>query len=178
MADKDALHALQTRLAERMEQVRSDQPGRSWLAVRCGGMGVLLPLSQAGEIFEPAAIVSVPHTQPWFIGVVNHRGAICTVVDFACWLGLSEADARLRRAEHHRLVGLNPALGVNGALSIDRLDGLRHESEMTLVDPPPDGAPARPDFAARRWRDVDGGQWQEVDLVELARNAQFLTVAG
>ena len=37
MANKQALRDLQTRLAERMQQVRTETPGVSWLAVDCAG---------------------------------------------------------------------------------------------------------------------------------------------
>ena len=50
MANKQALRDLQTRLAERMQQVRTEQPGVSWLAVDCAGQGLLIALHQAGEI--------------------------------------------------------------------------------------------------------------------------------
>ena len=70
MANKQALRDLQTRLAERMQQVRTETPGVSWLAVDCAGQGLLLSLKQAGEIFDLGPLVAVPHTQPWLAGVV------------------------------------------------------------------------------------------------------------
>ena len=91
MANKQALRDLQTRLAERMQQVRTEQPGQSWLAVDCAGQGLLLALRQAGEISSPGALVPVPHTQPWLAGVVNLRGGVCTVIDLAAFLGLCSA---------------------------------------------------------------------------------------
>ena len=57
MANKQSLRDLQTRLAERMQQVRTEQPGQSWLAVDCAGQGLLLALRQAGEISSPGALV-------------------------------------------------------------------------------------------------------------------------
>ena len=69
-------------------QVRNETPGVSWLAVDCGGQGLLLALRQAGEISDLGALVPVPHTQPWLAGVVNLRGGVFTVVDLARFLGL------------------------------------------------------------------------------------------
>lgn len=174
MSDNEALRALQTRLAERIQQVREVQPGRSWLAVSCAGLGLLLPLPQAGEIFDQGELLPVPHTQPWFSGVVNHRGNVCAVVDFARFLGLPEAaDALTGRP---RLVALNEALGAQAALRVDRLDGLRHEADLTLVES--DDNAAQPAFAPARWRDAQGREWQEINLAELARHGQFLAIAG
>jgi twitching motility protein PilI len=176
MADQDALRALQSRLAERMAQVRSEVPALSWLAVSCAGLGVLLPLKQSGEIFKLGPVVPVPHTLPWFLGVLNHRGSICTVVDFARFLGLRGPGDAPAAAEQPRLVALNASLGVNCALLVDRLEGLRHEADLQ-ADESDDNAP-RPAFASARWRDSAGRRWQEINLAELARQAQFLAVAS
>lgn len=188
MANKQALRDLQTRLAERMQQVRNEEPGVSWLAVDCAGCGLLFALRQAGEIFSLASVLPVPHTQPWLSGVVNLRGGVCTVVDLAAFLGLRSATpAGLAQA---RLVAFNAALEVNGALLVDRLEGLRHAVDMQAVDESADnGGPARageaihapgpkPSFALTRWRDAAGRVWQEIDLAELARLPQFLAVTG
>lgn len=176
MADKDALRALQTRLAERMQQVRGETPRLSWLAVSCAGLGLLLPLQQAGEIFSLAPVLPVPHTQPWFAGVVNHRGNICTVVDMARFLGLRAADETSPGPDQARLIALNQAMAVNCALLVDRLEGLRHEVDMTSLDPGDNAL--RPAFARECWRDAAGRVWQELNLAELTRHPQFLTIAG
>ena len=173
MANKQALRDLQTRLAERMQQVRTEQPGQSWLAVDCAGQGLLLALRQAGEISSPGALVPVPHTQPWLAGVVNLRGGVCTVIDLAAFLGLRIAAVPARA----RLVAFNTALGVNGALLVDRLEGLRHAADLRREDDCADNA-ARPAFAPARWRDAAGRVWQEIDLAELAGLPQFLAVTG
>jgi twitching motility protein PilI len=48
MANKEALRALQQRLASRLQAVRQQAPARSWLAVEIAGHGFLLPLHQSG----------------------------------------------------------------------------------------------------------------------------------
>ena len=175
MANKQALRDLQTRLAERMKQVRTETPGVSWLAVDCAGQGLLLSLKQAGEIFDLGPVLPVPHTQPWLAGVVNLRGGVCTVVDLARFLGLREgAPAAQGQA---RLVAFNAALGLNGALLIDRLEGLRHAADLRADDESTDNAP-RPDFALARWRDAAGRWWQEIDLAALAQSPQFLAITA
>ena len=176
MADKDALRALQTRLAERLQQVRDEKAGLSWLAIDCAGLGLLVPLTQAGEIFDLGTLLPVPHTQPWFLGVVNHRGGICTVVDFAGFLGLRVSGDAHAHLEEARLLTMNAGLGVNCALLVDRLEGLRHEADLYPAES--DDNDAMPGLAQARWRDATGRVWQEINLAELARQAQFLAVAG
>lgn len=182
MAKTDALLALQTRLAERLQQVRNEPTRQSWLAVDVGGQGMLFPLQEAGEIFNASAMVPVPHTQPWFGGVVNLRGGVCTVVDLAAFLGLRERCPVPRPASSW-LVAFNTTLGVNGALLVDRLEGLRHATDMvadsTQDEDPAQAALARQTgFASGRWQDGQGRQWQEISLAGLARQAQFLAITG
>ena len=175
MANKQALRELQTRLAGRMQQVRSETPGVSWLAVDCAGQGLLLSLQQAGEIFDVGSVLPVPHTQPWLAGVVNLRGGVFTVVDLARFLGLRQANPVAH--PQARLVAFNAALGINGALLIDRLEGLRHAVDLQAADESTDNAP-RPAFALARWRDAAGRWWQEIDLAALAQSPQFLAITA
>ncbi len=171
MARREALRELQSRLAARMLAVRNEAPGASWLAVSCGGQGLLFPLQQAGEIFEAHAVLPVPHTRAWFVGVANLRGGLHAVVDLAAFLGLQPAVA----PDQARLVALNPNLGANCALRVDRLEGLRHAANLTRQADEPS---ARPPFALAQWTDGAGRQWQEIGLADLAGNPQFLGVSG
>jgi twitching motility protein PilI len=176
MANKQALRDLQTRLADRLQVARSQPTGQSWLAVECRGLGLLLPLDQAGEIFAPVPLLAVAHTRPWFAGVANLRGGLHGVVDLARFLGLPDAPPQDSGREQARLVAFGAALGLNCALLVDRLAGLRasdqlqREAEAAVGD--------RPAFAPSAWRDTEGRRWQALDLAALARDARFLSVVA
>ena len=129
MANKQALRELQQRLAQRMQAAREAPQAASWLAVECAGLGLLLPLKQSGEIFTPVPLQAVPYTQPWMLGVANLRGGLHTVVDLSAFLGL-RSPAPLTSA--HRLVSINPDLGINCALLVDQLLGLRRGDDRGL----------------------------------------------
>lgn len=171
MAKKEALRELQARLAERLQSARAQADTASWLAVECAGQGVLLPLAQAGEIFSPAPLLAVPHTQPWFIGVANLRGKLHGVVDLARFLGLVPVAAETGR-EQSRLIAFNPALDINCALLVDRLAGLRSAEQL---QPDEDPRP-RPAFAGARYADAAGRRWQVLHLAALASDEAFLKV--
>lgn len=173
MTNREALRELQGRLAARLQSAQAEPPQRAWLAVDCAGLGVLFPLHEAGEIFPAGQVLPVPHTQPWFAGVANLRGGLHAVVDLGVFLGLRGRGAA---PEGARLLALNPALGVNCALLVDRLAGLRQAGQLSPE--PDDGGAVRPGFAGGRWRDEDGRVWQEIDLSALAGNEQFLGVAA
>lgn len=176
MARREALRDLQARLAERLQAAQSQAPRASWLAVECGGQGLLFPLASAGEIFAVPVLMAVPHTQPWFIGAANLRGGLHGVVDLAAFLGLRGArGVGEPMREGARLLALNAGLGAHCALLVDRLAGLRH-AEQLKTEPLEGGR--RPLFAGPRWRDESGRIWQEIDLAALAAHPLFLGIAA
>lgn len=201
MANKAALRELQTRLAERLQQARSEARPQSWLAVEAGGLGLLFPLQDAGEIFPLSTLMPVPHAHAWFAGVANLRGGLYGVVDLAAFLregggapgpaGAAPWNGEERRKkaaagegeagydaarEQARLVALNPALECNAALLIERLSGLRHHDRMTRQ--PEESSSLRPAFAGDRYRDETGRIWQELRLAALASNPAFLSIVA
>ena len=76
-----------------------------------------------------------------------------------------------------RLLALNPALGVNCALLVDRLAGLRSAGQLGPEPADASGPGERPTFAGACWRDADGRVWQEIELAALVGHEQFLGVA-
>jgi twitching motility protein PilI len=175
MSNRDALRELQSRLAERLQLARTEERPMSWLAVECAGMGLLVPLAGAGEIFSVGPVLSVPHTQPWFVGVANLRGGLHGVIDLAAFLGLRPPHPADAPRDQARLLALNASLATHSALLVDRLAGLRSGEQLT---PEPDDAVERPPFARGRWRDAEGRVWQEIDLAALARHEQFLAITA
>lgn len=175
MANREALRQLHSRLAERLKAARTETRQLSWLAVECAGHGLLVPLPTAGEIFPAGALLPVPHTQPWFLGVANLRGQLHGVVDLAAFLGLRPPLARDAVRDQARLLAFNPTLGSHSAVLVDRLSGLRSASQLTAE---PLDEQARPSFASAHWRDANGRKWQQIDLAALARHPQYLAIAA
>ncbi len=126
-------------------------------------------------LFNAGRVMAVPHTHPWFAGVANLRGGLHGVVDLAAFLGLRALASREHGAEGARLVALNPSLGVNSALLVDRLAGLRHANDLAGSA---DEGSQRPGFAGTRWLDKAGRPWQEIRLAALAADMQFLAIAA
>jgi twitching motility protein PilI len=176
MAKREALRELQSRLAARLQSAQSEAHTAQWLAVECAGQGFLLGLTHAGEIFPLSALKPVPHTQSWFAGVANLRGALHGVVDLAAFLGLRAPVLPESVREQARLVALNPSLGTQCALLVERLAGLRLPDRLERLDA--ESSSERPAFAGAAWRDADGRLWQELDLSALARHEQFLGIAA
>lgn len=183
MSNKQALRELQQRLAQRMQAAREQTRSASWLAVEAGGVPLLLSLRQAAEIFTPVPLKPLPYAQPWMLGVANLRGGLHTVVDTAGFLGLREvaetaAAARVDTSQN-RLITINPELGINCALLVDRLVGLRGEEQLQPADVKIDGEAdggTLPPFAGPLLQDAQGRRWQVLDLEALSRHPQFLRI--
>lgn len=178
MANKEALRELQTRLAERMREARTEPRAATWLAVESAGIGFLMPLVDAGEIFPLGAVLPVPHTVSWFVGVANLRGGLHGVVDLAGFLGLRKGavpgpvdGAR----DQSRVIALGGALETNCALLVERLSGLRNREQMKALPRP---AQALPAFAGTQYRDEGGRVWLELNLAALAGDEAFLKIMG
>ena len=176
MANRQALRDLQTRLAERLKQARTEGVAAGWLAVESAGRSLLFPLAQSGEIFPLAAVQPVPYTQEWFLGVSNLRGGLYGVIDFSSFV---TGQAPVRRTEsarqQARLVAMNPALEINCAVLIDRLSGLRNAQDFVASQATADGSPS---FFSNEFTDKQGKRWQEIDLQTLSALSQFLTIAS
>jgi twitching motility protein PilI len=164
--NRQALRDLQTRLAGRLQQARTEGVATGWLAVESAGRSLLLPLAQAGEIFP----------QNWFLGVANLRGGLFGVVDFASFV---TGQTPMRRSdsarEQARLVALNPVLEINCAILVDRLSGLRNTHDFVSREDMVGDAPA---FFAGTFTDKNGKQWHEIDLQSMANQPDFLTITA
>lgn len=172
MSNKLALREFQTRLAQRLQAARAQVQSARWLAVECAGLGVLLPLRHASEIFPTAVLTSVPYTQPWLMGVANLRGGLHAVVDLGQFMGLrGHAPA----AGEGHLVSLHPDLNINCSLWVDRLLGLRSDEQLKVL-PAPTGE--RPHFAVGEREDEQGRRWQQIDLDLLSRFEPFLNIVA
>ena len=166
--DRNRLRDFQEALAQRL-RLASELPQRqSRLAVQVGERGYLLNLDDVSEVAPVGAVTPVPLTRPWFIGVTNVRGTLYAVSDFAIWMGMhftSDIGAR-------RLILLGQRLGkVRAGLIVTRVVGLRLLDEMK-----PGDAPLRRIWERSSWLDRDGVGWIEVDLEQLALDAEFLQV--
>jgi twitching motility protein PilI len=173
MANRQALRELQERLAARMQAAREQTVTANWLAVECAGAGMLFSLKQASEIFAPVPLKPVPYAKPWLAGVANLRGGLYTVIDLAILLGLRDTGPRVQTAQS-RLVALHADLGLNCALLVDRLSGLRSDAQLPLAPEQPQGP--RPRFAGPMRVDEGGRRWQVIDLEALSRQEHFLRV--
>lgn len=166
------LHAFQVELVERMRAARSGLDARSnQLGVVVGNVHCLLNLQETGEIVTLGALTEVPLTQDWFLGLMNVRGNLVGVVDFARFHGFAPTAPD----SANRVVCISPTLMPNGGLLVSRVVGLRNISEME-VQAEVQNEPDLPPWFGRRYIDGDAQQWTELRLSEVVQNQNFLHI--
>ena len=175
MAQREDLRDLQARLADRLSQARTQTAvGASWLAVKISHRNFLLPLSQSGEVVGWSGVEPVPYTKPWMLGVTSIRGILLTVADLATMLGLPVARSEQVFAGAS-VVALNPMMGVNAALFVEHLEGLRGVADFQQSSDAPADAP---EFYGALYTTAGGEHWQELNLQLLANAPDFLDITA
>ena len=153
------LRQYQQQLLERMQAARISGGTRlHQLGVMIGTERFLVDLTQTGEIVPLAPICTVPLTQPWYLGLANIRGNLIGVIDIARYLGVGETVV----GPHSRIVTLAPGLGLNCALLVSRVYGLRDAGAMQEEE--------------GQLRDGEGNEWTPLDLAKLVKEARFLHI--
>jgi twitching motility protein PilI len=169
MAQRISLRDYQRELAERLRQADSARIA-SKLGVQVGEQNWLIDLAEAGEVIPVPPITGVPLARSWFRGVANVRGNLFAVIDFAEFVGTGVSGS----GEHDgRLVLLGERFRSAAALLVERSLGLRNPADLRARAP----SSARKPWLRAEYDDEQGGRWLELDVAELVRDAEFLSVA-
>jgi len=168
MAQRISLRDYQRELAERLRQADSARSA-SKLGVQVGDQNWLIDLVEASEVIPVPPITPVPLARAWFRGVANVRGNLYSVVDFAEFLrtGISGTG------DQARLVLLGERFRSAAVLLVDRSLGLRNPAQLRARE----AAPGRAAWLRAVYDDDAGARWSELDVAELVRDAEFLSVA-
>jgi twitching motility protein PilI len=168
VASRTSLRQFQQDLAVRLSSAKAEPASSARLGVQCGGAHWLIDLTEAGEIMPVPAVAPVPLTRSWYAGLANARGVLVSVVDFSAF---ATGQATLRGTEN-RLVLVNARLGINSALLVSRMLGLRNPRDFT---PLATEATTKP-WEGARWVDHAGMQWRELSLARLVAVPEFLQI--
>jgi len=168
-ARRTRLREFQTQLVERMQAARAGADTRvQRLGVMIGQRRWLLSLQEAGEILSVGAITKVPLTQDWYLGLLNVRGNLISVVDFARFVG---QPATVPDKES-RIVAFAPGLAFNCGLLVTRVLGLRNVADMEKDQAGEGDA----QWTTHRYVDREAQEWTELDLSLVVQDPQFLHV--
>lgn len=172
-ARQGRLRQYQLQLFERVQAARSGAlAARKELGVLLGGRHCLLDLTQLGEIVIPAGlpIQGVPLAQDWYLGLAAMRGRLTAIIDLARYMG----EAPCAAGGDSRIITFSPRLGMNCALLVERVLGLRQQRGMLSVPAQGSTAGTAPPWASQTLRDSEGQHWLRLDLAQLAQAERFL----
>jgi twitching motility protein PilI len=169
MSERITLREFQQELSRRLASAAaSTGENTSVLAVQSGGETWLLALADAGEVLSVPRLTAAPLIKPWYAGLANVRGSLYSVIDFGAFRGAPP----MHIGPASRLLLCGQRHGLNAALLVDRVLGLRDGRELKEVDE---------DVPARAWQkslkhDAEGERYRELDIGALMTSAEFLNV--
>ncbi len=169
MATKVSLRDYQRDLAARLQNAGAGRAA-SKLGLQVGGERWLVDLTDAGEVIPVPGITPVPLTRPWFRGVASIRGNLFSVVDIGTFLG----GAAALPGEQARLLLLSERFRMGSALLVDRSLGLRNPEQLQERA----AAPQRAPWLKAEYDDAQGVHWRELDVAQLVRDPEFLSVGA
>ena len=162
---RTSLREFQQGLVRRLTEAQSSDAPLARLGVQVGSELWLVKLEEAGEVIPLPTIANVPLAQPWYRGLANIRGNLYSVVDLAAFQGgeltVQTTDARLL------LVG--ERFGMNGALLVNRMLGLRSLQQFQVRE---DGRERA--WESARYVDGEGREWRELSMAALVYHPEFL----
>lgn len=166
------LQSFQQELANRLASKTAAQVESSRLGLASGGERWLIRLSDAAEVIAVPPVAAVPLTHAWYLGLVNIRGNLYSVIDFAAFVG-REAGVGHGTSGQSRLILFGARAGdLKAGIVVQSVLGLRNLAELTEAPAAAD-APA---WYGQRWVDGAGNAWQEIELVRLVTDPAFLRI--
>lgn len=171
MAKRLSLRDFQENLSARLLSAKRGETAPPMLGFRAGARRWLLELPDSGEVVPLPVLSAVPLTQPWFAGMANIRGGLHAVVDFAQFAGAAPTP----RNERSRLLLIGARHGINSALLVESIEGLRPLSALRAIDLPP-GTPEA-EWIDTAYQDEQGNNWLHIVLTNLLQDSAFLDIA-
>jgi twitching motility protein PilI len=168
MARKTSLRDFQAYLATRLTNAALGMGAASWLGVEAGGESWLVDLSDGGEIVQSTQLAAVPLTHPWFVGIANIRGNLHAVTD----LSLFRGGPPIAQNANARLLLIGARYGVNAALLVSRMLGLKNPEDFT----PQSTDQSMPTWGKARFSDTHGNIWHKLSVRDLLADQAFMNI--
>jgi twitching motility protein PilI len=161
------LREFQEYLAQRLNSAARGEITSALLGVESGGKRWILNLADSGEIIPLPSLVAVPLVQPWFAGMANIRGNLFSVVDFSLFRGGDPTP----RTSNARLVLIGSRFGINSAILVNRMLGLRPAETFSVTDDAPEFT-----WIGSVLADAEGMRWNRLDVPALLADPKFMQI--
>ncbi|MCB5184084.1 chemotaxis protein CheW [Methylobacillus gramineus] len=167
------LQAYQQNILDRLKSVATDQEATvSRLGVYAGGERYLISLRDISEVLPVPDILSVPLTQPWFLGMTNVRGNLYAISDLARLVGITRHAAQI--TAESRILLIHGDFEINAGFLVDGLAGLRNISELKALELVADV----PGWTIASYEDDNNHKWEALDIGLLLNKKEFMQVAA
>jgi twitching motility protein PilI len=147
------------------------EPAWQGMGFQVGGVRLVAPLDDIGEVITVPRITGVPRVRDWMLGIANVRGRLIPIVDLHLFLGMPSTQPVSR----WRVLVVEDGDFVAG-LVVEQLLGMQYFSERA-------GEPVQPEALGQLGRYVcrtfrQGGRvFHEARLQSILRDDRFLNVA-
>lgn len=158
------LREFQQDLIERMQAQGRSGDQVTTLGVQIAEQNWLVDMHDLGGVLPLPPLTAAPLAKPWFLGVINVRGALYGVSDLAAFQQRGNASG----AAANRVLLVAERHAFNAALLVERVLGLRNARAWTQSEV--DGQV--------RYRDEQGNSWNRLDIAGLLGRPDFLQVGA
>ncbi|WP_373976667.1 chemotaxis protein CheW [Chitinibacter sp. SCUT-21] len=166
MAKRISLREYQQGVMDRLQSVAAVAQVDACLGIMIGTENWLVDLADVAEVMPVPAIASVPLGFAWFKGVANIRGNLVSVTDLPAFFGLPHPGFTAMS----RLVLLQPRHLPHAAVLVNRMLGLKHVADLTLLPAAVDKKP----WVGDVYQDAAGQNWKTLDVAALVGQPSFL----
>jgi len=166
---RNRMRLFQSELVDRMQAARDQTVVRdNQLGIMIGQTRWLLDLQEVGEIVPVTAITTVPLTLDWYLGLLNIRGNLISVIDFSRFQGLPATEIE----PTSRVVTFTSSLGINCGILASRVLGLRNVAEMQAQS----GSESPRPWEGQSYRDQESHGWSTLSLASIVQDQRFLHI--
>jgi twitching motility protein PilI len=150
---------------------RDTRPEWQGIGFQLGGVRLVAPLGEIGEILKLPRVTALPRVRDWVMGVANVRGRLIPVIDLHRYLGVTATVQRLQWR-----VLIIEVEEIRVGLVVEQSLGMQHFQEDSFEAGKPEGVEAIHPFIKGAYR--HGGRvFYVVSLKALVRDERFFNVA-
>ena len=113
----------------------SNGPGDRYLSFNLGVEEYAVPLLAVREVIAMPEYTPVPYTPPYFLGIMNLRGQVISIMDLRQKLGPHRRSRAKLGTQKHRKEGPIPTTEVQDAFALHLGGQLQTLLEATIVTP-------------------------------------------
>lgn len=172
-ARRATLQEFQQQLTQRLrsaQQARQDT--RAYLACTTSTRRWLFELAHTDQILADETPTPVPFTRSWFLGLVNYRGQLISVIDLDRFAGAETPP--WQRTD--RLLVLSADLPLRCALRVAPTTRVIDRTHLRSANVAANTLEAIPAWVADRWVATDRQDYFSVDLFALMASPAFLDI--